>query len=364
MAKENIKQVLPPFLITWSLTTRCNLKCKHCYSESSPEAGYDDLTTEEALKVIDEIADWGIGLLVFDGGEPLLREDFFQIAEYASSRGITTGIGSNGTMVDTATAKRLVSVGIRYASVSIDGADADTHDTFRGEVGNFKKALEAASVLKGAGLPFQFNTVIRKKTVPQVSDIFRMAIDYGAFGMELFDLLPVGRAKRECQDEVLTVKERQEIVEWLVQTQIGYPLSIETPSLPQYPLILKQNVEEGIYPKHIPMEELARTAYYGRGCAAGRPRGYLVIRNNGELNPCIFLQINLGNVKEKGIRQIWQESLVLAQLRNRDLLKGECGQCNYKDICAGCRARAYVQSGDMLASDPGCWFISSTFASG
>ena len=131
MEKETINPVPPPFLISYSITTRCNLRCKHCYSESGEEAGGDDLTTDESLRVIDEIADWGIGLLIFDGGEPLLREDFFQIADYASGKGIVTGIGSNGSMIDIATARRLVSAGIRYVSISIDGADADTHDAFR-----------------------------------------------------------------------------------------------------------------------------------------------------------------------------------------------------------------------------------------
>lgn len=350
--------MLPPFLVSYSITTKCNLRCKHCYSESSPEAGDDDLTTDESLRVIDEIAGWGIGLLVFDGGEPLLREDFPQIAEYASGKGITTGIGSNGSLIDVATARKLVSVGIRYASISIDGADAETHDTFRGEAGNFKKALEGASASKRAGLPLQFNTVLRKKTISQVSEIMRLAKDYGAYGIELFDLVLVGRAKRECQDEVLTIEEREELVEWLAEAQIDYRLPIKTPSLPQYPLLVKLNVDTGIHPRHIPMEELVRTAYYGRGCAAGRPRGYLVIRNNGELNPCMMLQVNLGNVKEKGIRQIWEESPILAQLRSWDLLKGECGKCQYKGICAGCRGRAYAVSGDMLDSDPGCWITS------
>lgn len=355
MEKENTNPVPPPFLVSYSITTKCNLSCKHCYSESNEEAGYDDLTTDETLKLIDEIANWGIGLLVFDGGEPLLREDFFRIAEYASSKGVITGIGSNGTLIDRGIAERLVKAGIRYASISIDGADAETHDTFRGEVGNFERALKGASACKAAGLPFQFNTVLRKKTLSQVSDIFRLATEYGAYGMELFDLILVGRARRECQDEVLTIQERKEIVEWLVEAQIDYPLPIETPSLPMYPLILKQ---KEIHPKYISTEELFRIPYYGRGCAAGRPRGYLVIRNNGEVNPCIFLQVNLGNIKDKDVKQIWQESPTLVQLRSRDLLKGECGECNYRDICAGCRGRAYEQTGDMLAPDPGCWHVS------
>lgn len=354
--KEDTSQVMPsPFLISWSITNKCNLNCKHCYSNSSEDAGQDDLTTQECLKVIDELADWDIGLLIFDGGEPLLREDFFQIAEYASSKGITTGIGSNGLLIDRDIARQLVNAGVKYASISIDGANAETHDAFRGKSGSFKEALEGASACKTASLPFQFNTVLRKGTISQISDIMRLAVDYGAYAFELLDLMLVGRAQKECQDEALSVEERQDIVEWLAEAQVEYPLEIETPGCPMYPLTL---IQREIHPKHIPMERLARIAYYGRGCAAGRPRGYLVIRNNGEVNPCIFLQVKVGNVKEKKIKEIWQESPILAQLRSREFLKGECGQCQYRDICAGCRGRAYVETGDMLASDPGCWLPS------
>jgi radical SAM protein with 4Fe4S-binding SPASM domain len=347
--------IAPPFLVSYSVTTKCNLSCKHCYSDSSQDSGDDDLSLEEALRVIDELAGWGIGLLIFDGGEPLCRDDFLQIAAYASSKGITTGIGSNGTMLDKATAKKLVQTGIRYASVSIDGVDAQTHNEFRGKEGSFKEALEGASACKAAGLPFQFNTVLRKRIVSQIPALLRLAVDYGAYAIEIMDLVLTGRAKRECRDEVLSLEERKEVSEWLAQAQIDYPLEIETPGNPMYPLILKQ---KEIRPKHIPMERLARIAYYNRGCAAGRPRGYLVIRNNGEVNPCIFLQANLGNVRQKGIREIWQDSPLLAHLRSRELLKGECGKCDYRDICAGCRGRAYEETGDMLASDPGCWIPS------
>jgi len=118
-----------------------------------------------------------------------------------------------------------------------------------------------------------------------------------------------------------------------------------------YPLILQ---ERKIVPRHFPPELLVRIPYYGRGCAAGMPFGYIRIAPNGEVNPCMLLQINLGNIREKSIYEIWNRSLVLRRLRSREL-KGKCGQCNYKDICAGCRGRAYEETGDVLASDPGCW---------
>lgn len=356
MKQEDDSQLVPPpFLITWSITNKCNLKCKHCYSDSSEDEGQDDLPTQECFKVIDEIANWHIGLLVFDGGEPLLREDFFQIAEHASNKGIITGIGSNGTLIDRDMAKQLVGAGIKYVSISIDGADAETHDAFRGESGSFSKALAAASACREAHLPFQFNAVLRKAIISQIPDIMRLVVEYGAYAIELLDLVLVGRARRECQDEVLSIEERRGIVERLAEAQIEYPLEIETPGCPMYPLTL---IEREIRPKHIPIERLERIAYYGRGCAAGRSRGYLVIRNNGEVNPCIFLQVNVGNVKEKSVKEIWQGSPILVQLRSRELLKGECGRCRYRDICAGCRGRAYAETGDMLASDSGCWLLS------
>lgn len=355
MEKEGINQIPPPFLVSYSITAKCNLKCKHCYSESSEEAGYDDLTTDESLRVIDEIADWGIGLLIFDGGEPLCREDFFEVARYACGKRIRTVIGSNGTMIDRVTASRLLSSGIQSVAISIDGADAETHDWFRGKNGTFEAALAGASSCKAEGLPFQFNMVIRKQTLSQVPEMLRLALECGADAAEFFDLVLAGRAKEACREQTLSLQERQEVMEWLAEAQIDCPIVIRVPACPMYPLILKQ---KQIRPQHISAEALARIPYYRGGCAAGMPFGYLVVRANGEINPCMLLQVNLGNAKEKSIRQIWQESPILAQLRSRELLNGGCSRCSYRDVCAGCRGRAYAETGDMLASDPGCWITS------
>ena len=345
-------KILPPFLVSYSITSKCNLACRHCYSESTEESGNDDLSTREALKVIDRLADWGIGLLIFDGGEPLCREDFFNIAHHASSRGIRTVMGSNGTMIDRATAKKLTRAGIRSVAISVDGSDAETHDWFRGREGAFKESLAGASSCKAEELPFQFNMVIRKQTLSQVPEMLRLAVDSGADAAEFFDLVLAGRARSECQDQMLSMQERRDVMGWLAEAQVDCPIVIRVPACPMYPLILK---EKQIRPRHVPMEVLARIPYYARGCAAGMPFGYLVIRANGELNPCMLLQISLGNVRESDVTGIWQDSPILAQLRNRELLKGNCGKCEHKQACAGCRGRAYEEAGDMLASDPGCW---------
>lgn len=342
----------PPFLVSYSITTKCNLACKHCYSEATEDGAPDELTTEEAFRLLDDLAGWGIGLLVLDGGEPLCRDDLQEIVSYASKKGIMTGVGSNGTLIDKKIAMKMAEAGVQSVAISIDGANAETHDPFRGKSGAFHQALEGASALKIVGLPFQFNMVIRKGTLSQIPDMLQLAVESGANAAEFFDLVEAGRVKKECPDEVLEPGERKAAMEWLAQAQIDCPILIRAPACPMYPLILK---ERGIKPKHIPMEMLRRIPYYGRGCAAGMPFGYLVVRANGEVNPCMLLQVALGNVRERRITQIWQESEILGQLRSRELLKGKCGECRHRVECAGCRGRAYERTGDMLASDPGCW---------
>jgi len=347
-----MQRISPPFMVSYSITTKCNLKCRHCYSDSHDRAAPDELTTQEALRLIDCLSEWGIGLLIIDGGEPLCREDTLDVVRYASSKGIRSTIGSNGTLIDEAMAKRMVDAGVMAVAISVDGADAQTHDSFRGVDGTFEETVRGMKACRDVGLPFQFNTVIRKDTLRQLEDILTMAVELGADAVEFFDLVAAGRAKRECEEQVLGLEERQQAMEWLAEAQEDCPIVIRVPGCPMYPLMLqKKNIE----PKHFPAEVLRRVPYYGRGCAAGMPMGYVMIRSDGDVYPCMLLQIKVGNVREQSIVSIWEESPVLLELRERELLKGRCGECSYKVVCAGCRGRAYEVTGDMMAADPGCW---------
>lgn len=348
--KETHKTVIsPPYLISYAITRKCNLKCKHCYSEATEEPAPDELSTEEAKALLDCIANWGIKLLIFDGGEPLCREDFFDMAKYASAKGLRVVMGSNGTLIDADIAKRLKSSGIMAVQISIDGVEAQSHDWFRGESGSFNKAMQGAKACSEVGLPFQFGMTIRRSILNQIPDMLKMAVEFGAAAAEFFDLIQVPRVKKEIPDEVLTPHERKEIMTWLAEAQIDCPIIIRVPGCPMYPLILQ---EKNIQPKHFPVSLLKRVPYYGRGCAAGMPNGYLTILPNGDLIPCMLLQVKVGNLREESITQIWNNSEILAKLRNRSLLEGEC---IYKDKCAGCRGRAYEETGNILAADTGCW---------
>jgi radical SAM protein with 4Fe4S-binding SPASM domain len=339
-------------MVSYSITTKCNLKCKHCYSESVEQAAPDELSTEEALRLVDDLSRWGIGLLIIDGGEPLCREDLLDIVRYASSKGIRTTIGSNGTLIDEAMARKMVAVSVMAVAISVDGADAVTHDSFRGVAGAFEQTLRGIEACRKVGLPFQLNMVIREDNLLQLESMLRLAVDLGANAAEVFDLVAAGRAKRECKELVLSLEERRVAMEQLAQAQEDYPIVIRVPGCPMYPLILQ---EKNIKPKHFPAEMLRRVPYYGRGCAAGMPMGYVTVLSNGEVNPCMLLQVSLGNVRGQSIMSIWEGSPILAQLRQRDLLKGECGICNHKLTCSGCRGRAYEETGDMMATDPACW---------
>jgi len=331
-------EIQPPFMVSYSITTMCNLKCKHCYSSSVEQAAPDELSTEEAFHLVDDLSSWGIGLLIIDGGEPLCREDLLDIVKYASSKGIRTTIGSNGTLIDEVMARKMIDASVMAIAISVDGA--------------FEQTLRGIEACRNAGLPFQLNMVIRKDNLSQLEDMLKLAVDLGANAAEVFDLVAAGRAKDECQELVLSLEERQAAMEQLALAQEDYPILIRVPGCPIYPLILQ---ERNIKPKHFPAEMLRRIPYYGRGCAAGMPMGYVMVLSNGEVNPCMLLQVDLGNIREQSIMSIWESSPILTKLRQRDLLTGQCGLCQYKLTCSGCRGRAYEETGDMMATDPGCW---------
>ncbi|MCX8191745.1 MAG: SPASM domain-containing protein, partial [Nitrososphaerales archaeon] len=198
-----------------------------------------------------------------------------------------------------------------------------------------------------------FNIVIRRQNIHEVPDILKLAIEKGANAAEFFDLVQVQRVKERCYEEILSKDERKKVMEWLAEAQRDCPILIRVPACPMYPLILK---EKNVQPKYFSTHLLRTIPYYNRGCAAGMPNGYITILPNGDIIPCMLLQIKIGNVKEESIIKIWNESPILAKLRSREL-DGECGKCFYKDVCAGCRGRAYEVTGNMMATDPGCWLI-------
>jgi MoaA/NifB/PqqE/SkfB family radical SAM enzyme len=190
--------VPPPFLASYPITRKCNLRCRHCYSDAAEHSAADELSRSDAKKRVDDPSQLEVRLLIVDGREPLCRGDLLEVVRHGTSRGLRVVVGTNGTMIDPAVAARMKEAGVQSVQISIDAAEPKTHDSFRGEDGSFEKAMTGMRACRQAGLPFRFGMVIRRSMLPQIPDMVKMAVDSGANGAELFDLVQVPRVRQQC----------------------------------------------------------------------------------------------------------------------------------------------------------------------
>jgi len=348
-----------PFLIVWNFTKQCNLRCKHCYENAGPETAPDELTTEEAKHAIDEFADAGVVALSFSGGEPLIRKDFFEIAEYAAEREFYVSVASNGTLITEKVAQKMKEVGVQYAEISLDGFEK-IHDEFRGMPGAWKRAVEGIKNCVNVGLDTGIATTATHynfKEIPKLAEF--MEKDLHAKRFMVFNFIPVNRGK-EIVKQDLTPREREELLSFLYTKLIDKNRELDTFSTaPQYAVTSLKFAFGPVVATHF-TNRAATEMLKGRtksltefigGCGAGRL--YCGIEPNGDIEPCVFIPIKVGNIREQSLVDIWRNSPILKQIRSRDAFKG-CGECEYKYICGGCRARAYAYFNDLQGPDPGC----------
>jgi radical SAM protein with 4Fe4S-binding SPASM domain len=350
-----------PFLIVWDFTHRCNLNCKHCYSNSGP-VNEQELTTQEAKEVVDQLAVAGVTALAFSGGEPLSRKDFFEVANHAVNRGLYVSVATNGTLLNKENVKKLKQTGVHYVEISIDGATAKTHDKFRGVPGAFEKALAGLRNCVEADLCACIASTATKSNLEEMPGIVSLAEEIGAERFTYFNFIPTGRGKM-LYDEDLTAEEREELMRYLLnRMSTGCKTTILTtaPQLARVALQCQGQAGTGEVTMSLAHMQTARVskkavplADFIGGCGAGRL--YCSLSPQGDVHPCVFLPVNVGNLKTQNFQDVWLNSSLFKALRNRGNLKGTCGKCAYKYICGGCRARsAAYHNGDMLDSDPGC----------
>ncbi|HUI93685.1 MAG TPA: radical SAM protein [Chitinivibrionales bacterium] len=340
--KQVHKNVPSPILVSFGITRQCDLKCPHCYSDSK-DKDPQELTFDEAARVIDDIAGLGARIVILDGGEPTLRPDFVDLIKYAAKQGLRTVAGSHGMGITAEFAARLKQAGCRGVAISLDGADARTHDSWRGVEGAWSKTIEGAKNCAAAGLAFQFAPLLHAGNCRQLGDIIALAKQNKSDAVEIFDYVPTGRGKGKTDHE-LDTEQRRQLIETVIERQRQNDMIYRVIALPQYWVMVE---------KTVPEDEILLK--FVRSCCAAGTR-YITILPNGDVIPCMVLQVKLGNVREKSLKDIWNHSPLLATLRNRDLLKGKCGKCSYKLTCAGARCKAYEKTGDMMAEDPTCWF--------
>jgi radical SAM protein with 4Fe4S-binding SPASM domain len=329
--------------INWNITRECNLSCKHCYYDAGTRLE-DELSTAESFALIDDIVDTFADnvRVTFGGGEPLMRKDLFDIISYGKERGLHLVLASNGVLLTEEVVARLKNSGIEEVIIPIDGT-RKTHDYIRGE-GVFEKAVKGARVCKDAGLGLVIDPCIMTQNESETAKIIDIAADLDASQCRFFHYVALGRGKSMLPDSEL---ERDKYTENLIQLYEEQNkrrgLEICTTQASQYWVILKRKEAEGHFVPDFFYHEVP-------GCRAAI--GMLSIKPNGDVVPCPLLDVKAGNVREMSLRAI-QNSKVFVELKNR-AVKGKCAVCKYKDLCGGCRVRAYNSYGDYLAEDPLC----------
>jgi radical SAM protein with 4Fe4S-binding SPASM domain len=350
--------IYAPFLVVWDFTHKCNLNCKHCYSNSG-QALEAELRTEEALDVVEQLADFGVTALAFSGGEPLSRSDFFEVAQHAVNNGLYVSVATNGTLLTKENVKRLKKAGINYVEISIDGASAETHDSFRGVAGAFNNAIKGLENCVKEELCACIATTATKNNLKEIPAIVDLAEKIGAERFTYFNFIPTGRGK-ELYDQDISPEEREELMSYLLaRISKGSKVTILT-TAPQLARLAIQSQGEGnemaMSMAHMQTIKVSKKAVsladFIGGCGAGRL--YCSLSPYGDVHPCVFLQINVGNLKNRKFKDIWLNSQFFSSLRDRSKLKGPCGACNFRDLCGGCRARAKAYNNDSFTSDPGC----------
>ncbi len=341
-----------PRLVAWELTRHCNLNCIHCRAAADRGPYENELTTQECFRILKEIREVGTPIIILTGGEPLLRADIFDIAREASRLGFRPVMATNGTLITKEVITKMKETGIARVSISLDGASAQTHDNFRKMPGAFEGALKGIEQLRQAGIPFQINTTVTEVNLEEVPKVLALAIKLGAVAHHIFLLVPVGRGK-EMADQALSAEKYERVLHWFYEqrTQVPQGFHLKATCAPHYYRIMRQRArEEG---KQVNMETFGLDAVT-RGCLAGT--GFCFISHRGVVQPCGYLELNCGSLRENSFPEIWWNAEVFQNLRHFKGYRGKCGRCEYVRVCGGCRARAYEATGDYLAEEPLCLY--------
>lgn len=338
-----------PMLVYWETTLSCPLACRHCRAEAMPNRAPDELTTEEGLRLLDQITGFGHPYphVVFTGGDPLRRDDLETLVGAATARGIGASLAPAAT--PEATPERLARLrdaGIQTMSVSLDGSTPAIHDAFRGVPGTFAATLQVAAWARELGIPLQVNTLVTDGTLHDLPAIYERLKELDILRWSLFYLISVGRGTGLNE---ITARESERLNDWLFEISRVAPFQIKTTEATHYRrLAIKRMHNEGLTDPDI------ATTSVGRGFGVRDGNGIMFVANNGLIYPSGFLPLATGNVRTDDLVRVYREHPVFTGLRDPENFKGKCGRCEFVRICGGSRARAFVWTGDPMEEDPLC----------
>jgi AdoMet-dependent heme synthase len=391
-----------PRLIFWELTKGCNLRCVHCRATATELSAPSDLSTHAAKDIIDQIAEVSSPILVLSGGEPLYRSDIFQLARYGTEKGLRVALATNGTLVSKEVARMIVDSGVQRVAISLDGADALTHDSFRGIPGAFDAAIAGFRNLKNLGMSVQINTTIARHNAHQLPAVLDLAKSLGADALHTFLLVPVGCGVDIAAEQMVPPEEYERMLNWFYDQSLTGGIDLKATCAPHYFRVVRQRralehrsataAAQAAQPvlvapadaPHIGPTEMTMPGSTGielkpqgigkavghpgthpsdmnamtKGCLAGT--AVCFISNQGEVYPCGYLPALAGDLKKQPFADIWENSVVFNQLRDVNNLKGKCGCCEFRNVCMGCRARAFAATGNYLDEEPFCVYEPGT----
>lgn len=322
-------------IVSWMTTNQCNLTCGHCYQDAGDKKT-EELSTAEAKKLIEEIARAGFKIMIFSGGEPLMRSDIFQLVAYAARAGLRPVFGTNGMLITKDVAMRLKDSGAAAMGISLDSLDEQKHNRFRGNSQAFRLTMEGIRNCREVGLPFQIHTTVMDWNQNEVCDLADFAVQVGGAAYYVFFLIPVGRGKF-IEETSLKAAEYEALLHAIMQKQKEVPIDIKPTCAPQFTRVAKQ---------------MGIRTRFSRGCLAGL--SYCIVSPVGIVRPCAYMTEEAGNIRERPFDEIWKNSPLFENLRTQNY-KGACSACEYKMECSGCRARAgYYYDGDYMAEDRYC----------
>jgi len=342
----------PPHIVSWNVTFRCALRCVHCYSNAGEPHLHSELTTAEGRELLRQLAGAGVNIIILSGGEPLLREDIFELARYGTSLGLRMAMGTSGIYITDSVAGDLRDSGIRKVAISLDSLRPAVHDRFRGYRGGFVRAVKGISFLQDHKIPVQLNVTVTHENYEEIPKIIHFGKEYGIRDIHLFFLVPTGRGSTITD---ISPEHYEKMIRDVLIFSADEGILVRPTCAPQFMRIASQ--------LGISRQE------WKRGCIAGR--SYCRIDPAGEVTPCPYLPVSLGNSLKIPFGEIWENSAILTMLRDTSQLEGKCGRCEYAGVCGGCRARAYGLSrlvpnicgdldrsgdlkGNIMAEEPWC----------
>lgn len=367
-----------PFQVVWNITDACNLNCLHCY-ESAGARKQGELTTDQAIRGIDILADAGVLILAFSGGEPTIRPDILQLVKHSSDRGMFVAVATNAvTFAQRRKVQEFKKAGLRFAQISLDGLRPETHDSFRGVPGTFNKTVQGIKNCVAEGLFVEMATTLTRYNVTEIPGLIDLAAELGVNWFMLYNFIPTGRG-RDIVGADLSPNEREDVLKLCWNRRKAGDVEVLS-TAPQYARVAQEietgphpiencatdatGAQEGeqatVMPTHFYNPRLSgqlrQLADFVGGCGAGR--FYICLEPNGDIYPCVFFPheaaMKVGNLLKDDFEQIWRHSKLFWEIRNKDNLRENCGSCKYRYVCGGCRARAYSYFKDVLAPDPGC----------